>query len=58
MLFDRFWDIVGDIVLLNYYVDIFKRKYVIKATDNNHFYHFNDFFQTIIEALFIKLYIY
>lgn len=58
ILFDRFWAIVGDIVLLNYYTGILKQKYVTKIADNNHFYHFDDFFQTIMEVLVTMLYIY
>lgn len=55
MLFDRFWDVTGDIVPLNHYANILKWKYVTKAIDNNHFYHFDDFLQTVIEVMVIML---
>ncbi len=57
MLFDRFWGIVSDIVLLNCYAGILKQKYIKKDADNNHFYYSNDFLQMLIEALVIALYI-
>lgn len=55
MLFDRFWGVAGDIVSLNHYAGILKRKYVTKAADNNHFYHSDDFLRTVMEALVITL---
>ena len=58
MLFDRFWGVARDIISLNNYAGIFKQKYVTKGTDNNHFYHSNDFFLRIIEILVITLCIY
>ncbi len=56
LLFDRFWGIAGDIVSLNDYADIFKRKYITKVADNNHFHHSDDFLQTVMEALVITLF--
>ena len=55
MLFDRFWSVAGDIVSLNRYAGILKRKYITKAADNNHFHHSDDFLRMVIEALIITL---
>ena len=58
MLFDRFWGVAGDIVSLNRYAGILKRKYIKKDADNNHFHHSDDFLQMLIEVLVIALCIY
>ncbi len=58
MLFDRFWGVAGDIVSLNCYAGILKRKYIKKDADNNHFHHSDDFLRTLIKALVIALFIY
>ncbi len=55
MLFDRFWGVAEDIVSLNHYAGILKRKYVTKTADNNHFHHSNDFLRTVMEAMVITL---
>ena len=55
MLFDRLWDIAGDIILLNCYAGIFKRKYIKKDVGNYYFYQFIDFLQIIIKVLVIVL---
>ena len=55
MLYDRFWGVARDIVSLNDYAGIVKRKYITKATSNNHFHHSDYFFRTIIKALVITL---
>ncbi len=55
MLFNRFWAVAGDIVSLNRYTSILKRKYIKKDADNSHFHHSNDFLQTVIEVLVITL---
>ena len=57
MLFNRFWGIASDIVSLNRYADILKRKYIRKDVDNSNFHHSDDFLQKVIEALVIALYI-
>ncbi len=55
ILFGKFWRVVGDIISLNWYHGILKRKYVSKIANNNNFYHSDDFFRTIIEAMVITL---
>ena len=55
MLFDRFWGVAEDIDSLNRYAGILKRKYITKVADNNHFHHFDDFLQTVMETLIITL---
>ncbi len=57
MLFDRFWGVANNIISLNRYADVLKRKYIKKNINNNHFYHFDDFQQMLIEGLVIALYI-
>ena len=58
MLFDKFWGIAGDVVFLNYYSGILKRKHIYKKSNNNNFHHLNKFFCIVIEAMIVILYIY
>ena len=58
MLFNWFWSVAGDIVSLNRYAGILKRKYIKKDADNSHFHHSNNFLQIVIKVLVIALCIY
>ena len=57
ILFNQFWSVADDIILLNRYADILKQNYIKKNTNNSHFYYFNNFLQIVIKALIIALYI-
>lgn len=57
MLFGKFWGIPGNIVSLNRFAGILKRKYISKAAENGNFHHSDNFFRTVIEAMVITLYI-
>lgn len=56
MLFGEFWGVVVDVVFLNYYSGILKRKHIYKKPDNNNFHNIVKFFCIIIEAMVIMLY--
>ena len=58
ILFYQSLDIVSDIISLNRYTSILIWKYITKIINNNHFYHFNNPLQTVLEVLVIILYIY
>lgn len=58
ILFGKFWKVVGNIVSLNYYNDILKRKQICKKSNNNNFHHIGKFFRFMIEAVVMMLYIY
>lgn len=56
MLFGKFWGVAGDIVSLNRYSGILKRKHISKKPDNNDFQQTDDFFRVVINAMVIALY--
>lgn len=58
MLFDKFWDITGNIVSLNCFSSILKQKYITKAANSTNFHHFDDILYMVVEALTITLCIY
>lgn len=58
MLFGKFWGITGNMVFLNYYNSILKRKHICKKPNNNNFYHADEFFHVVIEAMVMTLYMY
>lgn len=53
MLFERLWGISGDVIFLNRLHGILNQKYVEKGAKD--FYHYDNFFHTVIEALVIAL---
>ena len=55
MLFGKFWGVAGDVISLNCYSSILKRKHIYKKPDNNNFYHTNKFFYIVIEAMVVTL---
>lgn len=55
MLFDKFWEITSNMVSLNCYSSILKRKYIDKKVDNNNFYYKNKFFHVMIEVMVMTL---
>lgn len=55
ILIRKFWAIAGDLVSLNWYSGILKRKHISKKPDNNHFQQMDDFFRVIIETMVIAL---
>ncbi len=55
MLFDKFWGVAGDVVSLNHYSDILKRKRICKKLDNNNFHYTDKFFRIVIEAMVVTL---
>ncbi len=56
MLFGKFWGVAGDVVSLNRYSGILKKKHIYKKPDNNNFYHTDEFFCVIFEAMVVTLY--
>lgn len=58
MLFSKFWGIARNVLIINCYSDILKRKHMCKKLDNNNFYYTDTFFRIIIEAMAVILYIY
>ena len=55
LLFEKFWEIAGDLVSFNWYYGILKRKNLTKKADNKNFHDSDDFFCTIIEAMVLIL---
>ena len=55
LLFGKFWGIVGDIISLNQYHGILKRKNVTKKANNKNFHHSDEFFRIIIKAMVVTL---
>ena len=55
MLFGKFWGVAGNVVSLNRYSGILKRKYICKKRDNKNFHHTDEFFRVVIEAMVITL---
>lgn len=55
ILYNKFWCIVRDIVLLNCFSIILKQKYIIKIANNVNFHHFDNFLYMVIKALTITL---
>lgn len=58
LFFDKFWDIADSIINFEYFNEILKRKHINQAALTKNFHHLDNFFQTIIEALIVILYIY
>ncbi len=58
MLFGKFWGVAGNMVSLNCYSGILKKKYIYKKPDNNNFHHTDEFFRVVIEAMVMMLCIY
>lgn len=58
MIFDKFYDIIKDIVLLNYFSGILKQKHITKVVNSVNFYWSNNFLHMVMETLTIALYIY
>lgn len=56
MLFGKYWGVAGDVVFLNCYSGILKRKHIFKKPDNNNFHHIDKFFYIVIEAMVVTLY--
>ena len=56
MLFGKFWRIVGNMISLNCYSSILKRKHISKKPDNNNFPYIDKFFYVMIEAMVMILY--
>ena len=56
ILFDKFWRIAGDMIFLNCYSNILKRKHISKKPDNNSFHHTDEFFLIVIEAMVVTLF--
>lgn len=53
MLFGKFWRIAGNVVSLNCYSGILKRKHINKKPDNNNFYHTDEFFRVMIKFIVV-----
>lgn len=58
MLFCKFERVADNIISLNCYGDIPKRKHIYKKSDHNNVYYINKFFYIMIGARIIMLYIY
>lgn len=58
MLLGKFWKIIGNMVSLNCYSGILKRKHISKKSDNNNFHHMDKFFYIVIKAMVVILCIY
>lgn len=55
MLFSKIWGVAANMVFLNSYTDILKKKHIYKKPDNNDFYHTDKFFRIVIEAMVVTL---
>lgn len=55
MLFSKFWGVAANMVSLNGYNNILKRKHIYKKPDNNNFHHTDEFFHILIEAIVVTL---
>ncbi len=56
MLLDKFWKVTSNIVSLNHYSGILKRKHIYNKLNNNNFHHKDKFFHIVIEAMVVTLY--
>lgn len=55
ILFGKFWGVAKDIVSLNWYSGILKRKHIARQTNNNNFQQTDDFFHVVIKVIIIAL---
>ena len=55
LFFDKFWGTTGNIVGLDRFNGILKRKHITRAALTKNFHHSDDFFRTVIEALVVCL---
>ena len=55
ILFDKFCKVASDVIFLNCYSGILKRKYIYKKSDNNNFYHLDKFFRIVIKTMVVTL---
>lgn len=56
MLFDKFWGVASNVVFLNYYNNLLKRKHIFKKPDNNNFHYIDKYFRIVIETMIMILY--
>ncbi len=55
MLFNQFWGVADNVIFLNHYSGILKRKHIYKRLDNNNFYYMDEFFRVVIKAMVVTL---
>ena len=58
MLFGKFWRVAGNVISLNHYSGILKKKHICKMLDNNNFHYTDKFFYIMIDAMVVTLYMY
>ncbi len=55
MMFGKFWGGTDNVVFLNCYSGILKRKHICKKPDNNNFHYINKLFRVVIETIVVTL---
>lgn len=58
LFFDKFWDMAGSIIGFKHFSGILKCKDINQTALTKNFHYLDNFFQTVIEALTMTLYIY